>query len=132
MNMAFSEIFSGGEHLLAAALLVCLIWIAVARPQRICNVMLFRIACWAFALGFLTPSFITLFFAGNGNGAINRLGAAARAQGASFALYAYLLSPMLYMASFMFAISSVALGVRSERGFEVIPGEPQETLPHQK
>lgn len=125
MNFFSAAFSSSSDHLTGTALLVCLFWIGVARSHRISSVRLFRVACWTFAVGFLTPNFISMYFSGNGMGSMNLMPGQVTTASSAIISCLLMLSPTLYMLSFILAMSSIALGGNSDSGFKVMAAESE-------
>jgi hypothetical protein len=104
--MDFLSLFSGGQRgWLEAAMVASFFWIAVARPERIGNIMRFRIACILFALSILTPALVNLYLVTSGSNPFGRMAGGGGDPGAG--IYLQIATPALLMFSFLLGIDSV-------------------------
>jgi hypothetical protein len=105
-TMELLSLFSGGQRgWLEAAMVASFFWIAVARPERIGNIMRFRIACILFALSMLTPALVNLYLLTTGSNPFNRMAGGGGDPGAG--VYLQIATPALLMVSFLLGIDSV-------------------------
>lgn len=106
-TMELLSLLSGGQRgWLDAAMVLSFFWIAVARPERIANILRFRIACILFALSILTPALINLYlFSGGGSNLFGGMGGRGGDPGAG--IYLQIATPALQMLSFLLGIDSV-------------------------
>ena len=86
------------------ALLACLFRAALGQPERIRSVAGFRIACLYFALALIAPTLVNLYVLGNRP--VAQLGRPLN-QDPGAGIYLSVISPVLFMISFMLAIDSV-------------------------
>lgn len=69
----FNLLFGGGQVWVEAALLVCLFWAALVKPERIRSLMEFRIASLLLAAAIVAPIMVQLAFV-----SMNQFGAGTR------------------------------------------------------
>ena len=86
------------------AFLVCLFWVALIKPERIRSLLAFRLACVLFAVSVIAPTLVNLYLFGDRPvRQPNRLGA----QDPGAGLYLSVISPLLFMISFILAMDTV-------------------------
>ncbi len=95
---------SAGRGWIEAALLACLFWTALARPERIRSLAEFRIAALLLGVSIVAPAVIQLFLIGRAPG-IGRPSAAGQEIGA--VMYATAIPPLLTMLAVLLGIDSV-------------------------
>lgn len=120
----FNLLFGQGHSSVQAALLVCLFWIALVKPERIRSVGTFRVACLVFAVTFVAPVLTNLFLVG-GNPLMPQT-RPGMGQNPGAWMYVSAIPPALLMISFLLAIDSIT--PRRPRGvFEqaVYPEQPR-------
>jgi hypothetical protein len=122
MNVSSSFVFGSQFQTFDAALVVCLFWIAIVKPERIYRAAMFKWACWAFAAAFLTPNLISAFFLMSNTAAPGN--AIPMMNEPNAAIFSVIVGPALHMLSFLLAISSIFPGF-SSHGFDVLPSDPE-------
>lgn len=101
-----SLMFGGaGRGFVDAALVACLFWAAVAHPERIRSVFLFRVSGLILGVSILAPVLVQLFAIGQqGGGPMRPPGFGSSPE---FAMYALAIPPALSMLAVVFGLMSV-------------------------
>ena len=105
----FSLLFggvSGNLVVVEAALIICLFWAALVRPERIGSVAAFRLAMVLLAVAILAPSVIQVTLVAYSAPIDKRLLTADKQNGA--VLYALVIPPAILMLAVLAAIESIA------------------------
>jgi hypothetical protein len=112
----FNLFFGASRGWVEAALLVCLFWTALARPERIRSLTEFRIAGVLLALAIVAPSLIQLCLILAGDGGLR----GPPRMGQDFAAVVYLMAipPVLLALSVILGLDSV---IRKTRGTVAAP-----------
>lgn len=101
-----SLLYGGGTQAWAvAALLVCLFWTAVLKPERIRSLAEFRIACLLLALAIIAPTLAQLFVLGSQ--AVDRPFGPQHSNDFSSTVFASAIGPLLLTFSVILGLDSV-------------------------
>ena len=96
--------FLGRAQIVEAALLICLFWSALGKPERITSVAKFRLACSLFGIELIVPTLINPYQIGAGPLSGTPDG---RQQSLGLSMWLSTVGPLLLMSSFLLAINSV-------------------------
>lgn len=106
MELWYSMLMGGtGRGLVEAALVICLFWAALSRPERIRNLFEFRLASVLLGISIIAPALIQMFFMGfTGTAALNRPGAGKQPEALMFTMA---IPPLLTMLAVLLGIDAV-------------------------
>jgi hypothetical protein len=113
-TLLFGGDLGGQRSWLEAAFLVCLFWVALARPERIRSLLEFRIACLLFAAALITPTLTNLYVFRDSLTPGGRINPAGKQSDFASGLYLHVITPLLLLLSFLLAIDSVTPRRRAE------------------
>jgi hypothetical protein len=102
LNLLFG---GAGRGWIESALLVCLFWAALARPERIRSLLEFRLAALLLGVAIVAPVLIQVWLIGQRPPLVGR--SPAGAQGPDTAMYALVVPPVLTMLAVLLGVDSV-------------------------
>ena len=106
MDLWYNLLFGGAGHgWIEAALVVCLFWAALVRPERIRSLAEFRIAALLLGVSIIAPVLIQLFVIGHRTPEVSRPPAASQELDA--VMYTMAIPPLLTMLVVVLGIDSV-------------------------
>jgi hypothetical protein len=92
-----------GQSLLNAVYLGCLFWIVLVWPRRLHNLLAFRLSCALYAVSLFVGVVVNVYLSSTSQMVAVRPGV----QNAGYGIYLSLISPLIFLASFLLAIESV-------------------------
>ena len=101
-----TSMLSGVGDVLKAAMLVCIVWVLVYKPEQVGNGALFRAGIWMFALSLLLPTLANVYFTAASDAPIGRI-AAPDPKTAALRIYVGSISPILFFLSVLFITEAI-------------------------